>query len=530
MAVTEGPTRARLRIGRTWGPAPVRDPGVPDPDAPDSTRSIWIDRVGALSLGLLALGLSLYQIDRWAFWHDEAFTMGAISGTWDDLLRFAHTREINMFTYYALLKGWTAFGTSDAWIRALSAILGAISVVCLFGLARTLFSRNVAWLAAAILAVNAFLLQYGQEARTYTLSVLLAIVSTWALVRALRAPSRIRWAGYIALAALIPYTHVILLAMYPVHAIAALSAEPRPSWRWLLVVGVAVLLLIEPALQLAVVQEAAVLAWVPSPSVSGVVHSVRRLDGMGGPGPLATIPVLGSPRALPIVSGALAALGAASLVATGRRGRMPLLLVISWATVPIAAAVAVSLAKPVFVTRYLIFVIPAFAMLIALGVVALRQQRMRAAAAALVLVLAANGAIGWYGSSPRPDWRAAAAWVVARSTSNDRAVYVGYFGRELPYYAEQDGEGDRVPVTLYHGLDYRSPTYPQDLANVAKGVVAHDRVLWVVLTAAPLPPPARDPRLVPLQQVMHLQEVQRFNRVVVALFVPPVEEPGSVRA
>jgi hypothetical protein len=140
-------------------------------------------------------------------------------------------------------------------------------------------------------------------------------------------------------------------------------------------------------------------------------------------------------------------------------------------------------------------------------------------------VLAANGAIGWYGSSPRPDWRAAAAWVVARSTSNDRAAYIGYFGRELPYYAEQYGAGDRVPVTLYHGLDYRSPTYPQDLANIAKGVVAHHRVLWVVLTAAPLPSPARDPRLAPLLEVMHLQEVQRFARVVVALFVPPTGPP-----
>ena len=197
-------------------------------DREGSRGYLLIDLFGALTLGLLALVLGLHEIDRWAFWHDEIFTMGAVAGTWDDLVRFAQYHEINMFTYYATLKAWMSFATSEAWIRSLSAIYGALAVVALFGLVRSLLGRRVAWLATAIFALNAFLLQYAQEARVYTLGLLLAILSTWALVRALQAPSRTRWVLYIALAALLPYTHLVLIAMLPVQAIAALAARPRP--------------------------------------------------------------------------------------------------------------------------------------------------------------------------------------------------------------------------------------------------------------------------------------------------------------
>ena len=68
--------------------------------------------------------------------------------------------------------------------------------------------------------------------------------------------------------------------------------------------------------------------------------------------------------------------------------------------------------KPIFVVRYLIYIIPAIVTLVAVGIVALPRPSLRIGAAILVLALTANGAIGWYGSSPRPDLPTAAAWVV----------------------------------------------------------------------------------------------------------------------
>lgn len=495
--------------------------------APDPRQRIalawsspWVDVLIAAGAGSLAVVLCLHEIGRYALWHDEVFSVDAIRGGWRDLAAHAQTREVNMLTYYGVLKLWATLSTGDAWFRIPSAIFAGLAVAATYGLSHALFDRRVAVLASTLLACSAFLIQYGQEARVYTLAILLAVASTWALVGALRRPGPWRWGLYVILAALVPYTHVILMAIYPVQAIAILTATPRPSVRSLVVLGVAIGVLIAPAMILSVQQQADVLGWVPETSITGVLRAVRRFMGAGGPGPLEDLGMPANIRLLPALVAGLSLLGA---VATLRRPdrRWAGLLVIAWVLVPLTATVVVSLIKPVFVARYLIYVMPAFAMLTALGVLALPRSWLRIPTAVLIVALVANGAAGWYGSQPRPDWRAATAWLVERFDPDDRAYYIGDFGRVVPYYARSLGKGDRVPPTLIHGLRPRTATLPEDLAAVAINVAAHGRTLWIVVTEQPLRPPEDDPRLAPLGKVMDLAEVARFDGLIVARYEPP---------
>ena len=80
-------------------------------------------------------------------------------------------------------------GLASLWAaRSLSAILGAISIPAIFGLGWLAFrSRLVAQIAAATIAVSPYGIYQAQEARHYTLAILLIIASLSCLVIATRA-------------------------------------------------------------------------------------------------------------------------------------------------------------------------------------------------------------------------------------------------------------------------------------------------------------------------------------------------------
>lgn len=95
--------------------------------------------------------------------------------------------------YFVLTHLWLQlFSTTDElasfWaVRSLSAIFGVISIPAVFGLGWLAFrSRLVGQLAAAIMAVSPYGIYQAQEARHYTLAILLIIASLCCLVIATR--------------------------------------------------------------------------------------------------------------------------------------------------------------------------------------------------------------------------------------------------------------------------------------------------------------------------------------------------------
>ncbi len=81
--------------------------------------------------------------------------------------------------YYLLAWVWAKlFGTSEAALRSLSAVIGTAAVPVAWGAARAFFARrSVAWAAAALVAVNPWFVWYSQEARSYSLLVLTTALS-----------------------------------------------------------------------------------------------------------------------------------------------------------------------------------------------------------------------------------------------------------------------------------------------------------------------------------------------------------------
>ena len=150
----------------------------------DSVEALWTP-VSWLTLALVtvtAAALRFLFLARKPFWFDECFSVEVARLSWHDMVRLLWRREANMSLYYLLLRGWLHFGSSPFFIRGLSVIFSLATLPAIFWLAGRLFDRRVALVAVALMSSNAYAIRYAQEARSYSLFVLLATLSSGFLV------------------------------------------------------------------------------------------------------------------------------------------------------------------------------------------------------------------------------------------------------------------------------------------------------------------------------------------------------------
>ena len=129
--------------------------------------------------------------------------------------------------FFLLTRFWIDwFGNSAAVIRSAPALLSVLMFPCLYWLCRELFGSSlVAWTAMAVVAVSPFHVLYAQEARPYSLLSLAALLSSAALLRAMRVQSMSAWGMYAATAAFGMYSHLLLGFVAMGHAVYVIVAE-----------------------------------------------------------------------------------------------------------------------------------------------------------------------------------------------------------------------------------------------------------------------------------------------------------------
>ena len=192
-----------------------------------------VARVGSLddlSAGLIAatvsLALGLFQLAQPSLWIDEAATARAVRFSFEQLSAQHH------WIYYSLMKPWTSVaGLGEFALRLPSVVAAALACALLVPLGNRLLGRPVGSLAGLLLALNPFVVQWSQQARSYSMVMLVAIVATAALVYLRSTIGRRAWALYalsaVTLLVLQPLCAGLMLA---VHVVAGRGVRLR-SWR-----------------------------------------------------------------------------------------------------------------------------------------------------------------------------------------------------------------------------------------------------------------------------------------------------------
>jgi 4-amino-4-deoxy-L-arabinose transferase-like glycosyltransferase len=390
---------------------------------------------GLAAIVAVAAAARFTRLGHQSFWLDESFTVDLVQRPFGDMLSGVAGLESTPPLYYVLAWLWAKlFGHGEAGLRSLSALFGTLAVPVAWRAAREWFdSPRAGLIAAALVAFNPFFVWYSQEARSYSLLVLMAMLTLLFLGRR----SYALWALTAALALLTHYFAAFLIvpeavwllwtarAWRPVAAVAAVGAALAP---------------------LALHQRA-------QGHTSFIADLSLRTRITDLPKKLVT-GELGTPTPLIGPIAGLIAVAAIAYALRERQGRILLMIAAAAALLPLVLAVA---GADYLLPRNLIAVYVPVVLVVAAGLGAAGRLGLAGATAICAVALVVNIEVASDAKLQRDDWRGAAK-ALGRATET-RAVIVS------PDYAKK-------PLRLYAGS---LPPLPAGTAVREVDVIVNDR-------------------------------------------------------
>lgn len=436
---------------------------------------------------ILAAGflLRLYRLDHQSVWSDEAVSITVSAKPLASLtgLLIQRDRQPPLHSYL-LHFVFAAFGYGALQARALSLVLGALSIVALYLLARRLFDARTGLISALLLTVSQLGVAYSQEARPYSLLLLLSILAAYLFASALRLRNRLWWCAFVACAVLLMYTHYyaafILIALC-LAGILCRKRYPIPPawWAWGLVV--------------------AALCYTPW-LLSGAIQSMlARSGGTAHPGQVSSLSVrwytpiailnwfnngkvLGFHASSPwwtyLLGGFLFSVPAVLAIKEpfrskasregGRRHTESIVFVCLLCVFPLLSVLAIGLIATFYNIRFTVFVVGFYYVLVARGIAALRPGLLRYGLLVLLSAYSLYALRAMYFVPYKENNRDAVAYVASAYTDSDCVIF----------WPEQRGGGPSIYWQVYQ---WRHPGIRvRDLSGI-RAERADCRRVWLVV-------------------------------------------------
>lgn len=450
-----------------------------------------------LAVTVLALFLRLHLLGQDSFWGDELASVRRAQMGWDafwELMRGIPA----MALYYALLRFWILLGDSEFTVRLLSVIPAVATIPVVYFLGKRLFDARVGLISALLLAMNALHIQYSQEARSYSLLILLVALSSLFLARGVQRPSWLNWTGYALASALSVYTHPFALLVLLAQASSFVFLPRRDiPWSGLCLSGLALGFALLPVLAPAAVEfvdfdsaeNATPLGWIPEISLDRV-HGFA-VDLTGKDGDLLFLAYL-----IPILVSGIAAIRTwVSARASFESWKYALLL--AWLFLPIAITLGYSLLiAPALVPRYLTICLPPLALLSAVGIVQIYQALsirrgplsmgiplISGVLVAALVTLSARGASAYYADFVKEDWRGTASLIMSHWQPGDGILfYVTNTEKMLRHYIDRSEAAPEIsPLVPVEGRWRHFLAQEPDRERIAQYLPDHAGRVWLVM-------------------------------------------------
>ncbi len=401
-------------------------------DAPQSRSAI----VALGAVIALAAVLRFVELGAKSVWSDEAFSIFLAKQSWPDFWHIVTSAEANMSLYYVLLRGWISFGDAAWWVRLLSALMGVAVVPVVYWIGKEIFSQRAGILAALLLAINPFAIRYSQEARSYSLFVLLVSVSFLAFFHCLKQPTRFWSVCYVLSTALALYAHffaalVVLVQFVSLATVPA--ARRRSAIKQALQLGIVIALGL-PLLWFVVFRDRGQLGWAPPVHWRDVYDVFRFMVGSGLKLGIAVIAFF---------------IALTAWIGKCREKRWTMenwsvLVLVLWLFLPIFLTLLISIWKPMYAPRFLIFCLPAALLFVAEGIAEIRLAWIRYVLV-LALVLGEIGPIrSYYAETGQEDWKSAIAFLAENVRAGGAAMLPNAYC-ELPLRYELEHAPYRIP-------------------------------------------------------------------------------------
>lgn len=376
--------------------------------------------IASLAVFTVALGLCSWRLGFRDFWLDEALS-ASFTGSGESLGQWLPLSSGTSWLYYVMLRAWHLVGDGDATLRFLSAIFGAVAAVATMLIGSRLAGLRTGVVAAVVLMTHPVLIQHAQEVRMYTFSTALVCLNGIVLLSAVRTASLWRWglSGFIGVLCL--GAHYFSVLAWGSQWLGALICWRRSSgWRGPALAGVIAAIGVPAHLLVFDVFGGSLTTYVAAPHPHDVLTVFLLF--------------LGERWKLVVLTG-MAVLVALvlSLVKMAREpGGAGDWRGLAWPAIwlglpPLLLYVLSLVAGPVFINRYLMPSLPAFALVTAWAIAHTSPRWIAAALLACVLVAHGRGLQLWYQGPAREGWSDVASYIERNSRPGERMVFFRWY-------------------------------------------------------------------------------------------------------
>jgi uncharacterized membrane protein len=396
------------------------------------SRQLW-----ALA-GIVVAGgaLRFATLDAQSYWLDEVATVNLLRQDFGDMISSVSAGESTPHLYYVIAWVWAKlFGTGEVGLRSLSALFGTAVIPVAYLLGRRLAGMRAGLIAAALCAFNPLLVWYSQEARAYSLLVLLSGLTLLATLSVLDRASPRAISGWALASIAVLATHYFAGFLVGAEALWLLWRFRRaPGWGLVLGGVAAVTAAALALLPLALHQRSTgAAAFISQTSLPRRLAQVPKQFAIGYQGPLEVV--------LTVVALLLIVYGVLRLIvaAPGPTRHRAIVIGAAGAAAVVAPAVLALIGPDYLLPRNLLAAWLPLWLAIAVGFATPRAPREGVLAAALlcaigVVVVIATATNGAY---QRDNWRAAAESL--GNPDEPRAIVVTPASGRIPLLHYLDG-------------------------------------------------------------------------------------------
>jgi uncharacterized membrane protein len=393
----------------------------------DLRKAAWT-KVAIVTIA--ALALRLFGLGRQGLWFDEAYSIFVAKLPFSFSFEVLVADGVHPPLYYLVQRIALPLGEGEAAVRMPAMLFGLLAIPLMFMLGNLLAGERSGLIAATLTALSPFHIWYSQEARMYSALMLLSILCMFAYVRLL-SPDRSRGieAIFVAVSGLAYLTHYFALFL-PLVQLAYIGLNFKRQHgllaRWFalqVLAAIPLLLWIYWIYQ----QPQAVfgIGWIEIPRLVDLWYTLVNFS-VGFVNQADPLRWLGA-----LFFGLLAIYGARS----PWRIDSATSLVVLWVLLPLVFTFLFSLRRPVYVDRFLIVSLPAFVLLMAKGLDALKRPVGLVAGTAVLLLSVFGIATFAFGAEQqKEDWRGASEYLT--HALEDEALVVRTLQMVIPlaYY------------------------------------------------------------------------------------------------
>jgi len=173
-----------------------------------SKYSSWnLDWITILFFTLISIAISIPLMYLNSIRLDEAQSIWQVSHSISEILDIVG-RDVHVPLYHIILHFWQGiFDNSIISARYLSLLLSIISIPFVYILASKIYTPQIALMTTILFILSPFINWYANEARMYSLLLLLAVLNSIFFIDILKQDKNKSWIGFVLTAILGIYTH-----------------------------------------------------------------------------------------------------------------------------------------------------------------------------------------------------------------------------------------------------------------------------------------------------------------------------------